>query len=533
MKLKNIIYTAFTFIFIAISFLISTKLFSFEPTEDFYEAEIIEIIEGDTFKIRYEKGTSIVRLIGVDCFETENNSHSEKQAKQFGIEVQEVIEMGKLAKNFVRSLLTEQKNIVVSFDREINRKYEIPLVYILYGEEDFTKMKMLNEVILENGYGFAFKYDESKYGLSFLAKSRNAKEKKLGLWWKLEPVENEYQFLRFFASDAEIVLGANLQDFINSPIIDLEYKENTEFEYFINFFNDAGVDIYSDLQSAYMSVSDPPMKELGAWVVIYGVTPDLEKLLQFIPFIFDSNEADYYKLFGTYDAVKLDYDTLVVVEEKVTMLIQGQDEEFIKRAIETVKGNRANISIDNEFSKQIVDVSKNSLFMVNKLKNSTIYENIETANNSPINYFVKAISGISFLNIAINVSENIHIEVDIVSENPKTHDYLNDFAKHLNFDTSNIDANKETLDFIKTFQVSKDNEKITLKGNVSEKLIQDNYVGLSENPFEGFSYLLEDAFRLLAKDLKGPQTENFIDAYEDYIFLFDSVLELLSYFFYF
>ena len=120
--------------------LLSLLLFSLSVFA--YDCVVEKVIDGDTFLCSGER----VRLIGVDTPESSLNRRAFKQ-KEFGTPI-EVLSLGARAKAFVVRLIPPGTRVRLEFDIERRDRYGRLLAYVYLPDG-----RMLNEVILMNGYG--------------------------------------------------------------------------------------------------------------------------------------------------------------------------------------------------------------------------------------------------------------------------------------------------------------------------------------------------------------------------------------------
>ena len=126
---------------------------------------ILEVVDGDTYKIRYNGEEKKVRLIGVD---TPESVHPDKAKNS---------NYGKTASNYVKELI-ENKYVSLEFDVSQTDKYGRLLAYIY-----LENSEMLNEKLLKEGYAQIATYAPNvKYVDKFTALQEEARNKKQGFW---------------------------------------------------------------------------------------------------------------------------------------------------------------------------------------------------------------------------------------------------------------------------------------------------------------------------------------------------------------
>ncbi|MBO5479491.1 MAG: thermonuclease family protein [Clostridia bacterium] len=126
---------------------------------------ILEVVDGDTYKIQYNGKEEKVRLIGVD---TPESVHQDKSKNT---------EYGKQASNYVKELI-ENKYVSLEFDVSQTDKYGRLLAYV-YLEDG----EMLNEKLLKEGYAKTATYAPNvKYVDQFKVLQEEARNNKVGFW---------------------------------------------------------------------------------------------------------------------------------------------------------------------------------------------------------------------------------------------------------------------------------------------------------------------------------------------------------------
>lgn len=137
------------------------------------EVEVIEVIDGDTLKIRFSDGKEEkIRLIWVDTPETK---HPKKVVEFFGIE----------AYNFTKSQL-EKKKVWLEIEKENYRdKYWRLLGYIRFSQNETS----FNEILIEKWYARAYLFFPFKYADTFEKAQSKAKKEKVGMWADTELIK--------------------------------------------------------------------------------------------------------------------------------------------------------------------------------------------------------------------------------------------------------------------------------------------------------------------------------------------------------
>ncbi|WP_461830164.1 thermonuclease family protein [Aquifex sp.] len=162
----------------------TSKSKSYTPTVSLkpnsrYTCTVLRVYDGDTFKCRLEGGKEVkVRLIGVDTPESSKNIKAYRDAEKAKADINEVIELGKKAKEFTKSLLKKGTEVILETDAQPTDKYGQILAYVYLPDG-----KMLNLVLIEEGYATVYTIPPNvKYADEFKKAQRKAMKLKKGLW---------------------------------------------------------------------------------------------------------------------------------------------------------------------------------------------------------------------------------------------------------------------------------------------------------------------------------------------------------------
>lgn len=127
---------------------------------------VSSIIDGDTFRIKYQGKTQSVRLLGIDA--PESNKTRYKYLECFGTE----------AKNYLKTLI-DKKKITFQFDPSQDQKdiYDRLLAYV------FLEGENINQMMIEEGYAKEYTYKTAyAYQSQFQQAEQSAQNQQLGLW---------------------------------------------------------------------------------------------------------------------------------------------------------------------------------------------------------------------------------------------------------------------------------------------------------------------------------------------------------------
>lgn len=120
---------------------------------------VVKLVDGDTLDVTRNGRTERIRLIGIDCPETDTD-------------------LGRQAAHFVRELLAPDAQVRLEFDKERADKYGRTLAYVYLPDG-----KLLNEIILQQGWARTMTIAPNTAHRNRLAQAEeHAKQKKLGIW---------------------------------------------------------------------------------------------------------------------------------------------------------------------------------------------------------------------------------------------------------------------------------------------------------------------------------------------------------------
>lgn len=149
-----------------------------DKTRDRIKVYVAEIVDADTIKIRINNRIERLRLIGIDAPEIHKNRKAYYMARKKHRDIEEILKMGKKAKDYLLSVIKPGDTVWVEFDVQLRDRYGrlLGYVYLKNGE-------MLNEKILKDGYAYILTIPPNvKYVDRFYRAYRYAVENKKGLW---------------------------------------------------------------------------------------------------------------------------------------------------------------------------------------------------------------------------------------------------------------------------------------------------------------------------------------------------------------
>lgn len=134
--------------------------------KDGLTAQVLRVIDGDTFVIHYDDKNLTIRLLGINTPET---VHPFKPVEYFGKE----------ASQFLSQTLTGQ-TVTLQFDGNRIDKYDRLLAYVYLNDE------MVNREILKQGFGYVYTRFPFKFLEDFVDIQKHARESRVGLWQNLK-----------------------------------------------------------------------------------------------------------------------------------------------------------------------------------------------------------------------------------------------------------------------------------------------------------------------------------------------------------
>ncbi len=121
------------------------------------------IADGDTVFVKINNRDETVRLIGINTPEIDGKYVSEEF-------------FGKEASEFTKKLVKREK-VRLEYDIEKRDKYNRLLAYVYLPDG-----RMLNKILVKNGYAKAYKFFKYKMKKEFIRLEKAAKTECLGLW---------------------------------------------------------------------------------------------------------------------------------------------------------------------------------------------------------------------------------------------------------------------------------------------------------------------------------------------------------------
>jgi micrococcal nuclease len=153
---------------------------SFVKISAFQNAKVVYVIDGDTVVLKINGEKQSVRLIGIDCPESNENKRAKRIAKKSKIDIKTINHFGKRATDHTKKLLPKNKEVYIEYDVIKKDKYNRTLAYVFldnFGDE------MINEQILKDGYAEILIIPPNiRYKQRFIRALNFAKKYKEGLW---------------------------------------------------------------------------------------------------------------------------------------------------------------------------------------------------------------------------------------------------------------------------------------------------------------------------------------------------------------
>ena len=145
---------------------------------DLADPTAAQIVDGDTIKLEFDGKLTTIRLIGIDTFESRKNNKAYKQAYQYHITLEEVINRGKRAKSYIQAKLSKRIKNYLEYDEDFLDRYDRTLAYVWFSDDE-----MLNMDIICEGYAIPLTIKpNNKYAKEFTQCYEDAKAQGLGVW---------------------------------------------------------------------------------------------------------------------------------------------------------------------------------------------------------------------------------------------------------------------------------------------------------------------------------------------------------------
>ena len=143
-------------------------------SQDTERVRVVKVVDGDTFEILKSDGTKEkVRLIGIDCPEASRNPKLGRDAGNDGRAASAILEAGRLATEYVRSVLRPGDEVRLEYDVRLRDRYRRLLAYVFLEDG-----RMLNRVLLEKSHASLMTMPPNvKYVEEFRAASRIGRDR--------------------------------------------------------------------------------------------------------------------------------------------------------------------------------------------------------------------------------------------------------------------------------------------------------------------------------------------------------------------
>lgn len=129
----------YIFVLISILFLFALPLYADSLTP----ITITKIYDGDTVQAEVEGEVFLVRLKGVDCYETMRISRAYRQAYEEKITIEEVVERGEKSKEYLSGLFNQVGKDRIYFQFQGVDRYSRALGVLYFGRVNVNK-EMIN-----------------------------------------------------------------------------------------------------------------------------------------------------------------------------------------------------------------------------------------------------------------------------------------------------------------------------------------------------------------------------------------------------
>lgn len=136
------------------------------------------VVDGDTIAVQIEREIEKVRLIGIDTPESRRNERANLQAERSRQDVKIILQMGKQAKEALKTLLPKGTELRIEYDVRKRDRYGRLLAYVYK-----TDGTMINEEMVRLGYAQLLTIPPNvRYVERFKKALTKAQKEERGLW---------------------------------------------------------------------------------------------------------------------------------------------------------------------------------------------------------------------------------------------------------------------------------------------------------------------------------------------------------------
>jgi micrococcal nuclease len=140
--------------------------------------KVVRIVDGDTIQVSMNGKKEKVRFIGIDTLESRKNKRAYRQARSWGVPVEEIVRMGREAKKITSKMIPPGTVVDLEFDVDQRDRYGRLLAYVWVGPRT-----MLNAELVRIGYAQQATFPPNvKYVDLFRKLARQAREQNRGHW---------------------------------------------------------------------------------------------------------------------------------------------------------------------------------------------------------------------------------------------------------------------------------------------------------------------------------------------------------------
>ena len=129
----------------------------------FKNVKIVKVVDGDTFEVEYVGLPLLVRLIGIDAFETKRYKRIEYQIQQTGLTEEEIIRKGNEAKKYFSDNYLNKEVCLILNKEHMKDPYGRYLGIIIDDKDCVldSNTEIFQQIILRNGFGLKdYRYDD-------------------------------------------------------------------------------------------------------------------------------------------------------------------------------------------------------------------------------------------------------------------------------------------------------------------------------------------------------------------------------------
>lgn len=150
--------------------------------------KLLHVIDGDTLLFLVDNKKVLCQLAYVDAPESHTSEFLTKQSKQCAVPEEKIMSAGKIAKEYLASLVKEGNSYTINIVEDNEGIWATCVVPIPKGVH-ISINPTLNQLLLEQGYGVTYKrYEKEILPIKLREDASLAQKEKRGLWKRFDDV---------------------------------------------------------------------------------------------------------------------------------------------------------------------------------------------------------------------------------------------------------------------------------------------------------------------------------------------------------